>query len=134
MFYKDGDTAKDTAGNDFHGIKNNLSNTSTTLAADFKVVVYEIEGNTLKVYVDGTQYGSYQLETPLTSFRLAISLQPTTGWVGMIIYEVEAQYYDYMEDLMTQMMSMMNTMMWIFIVVMVINMIISLFKKGGEKK
>jgi hypothetical protein len=134
VFYKDGDTAKDTAGNDFHGIKNNLSNTSTTLAADFKVVVYEVEGNTLKVYADGTQYGSYQLETPLTSFRLAISLQPTAGWVGMIIYEVEAQYYDYMEDLMVNMMNMMNTMMWAFIALMVINMIISLFKRRGEKK
>jgi hypothetical protein len=134
VFYKDGDTSKDTAGNDFHGIRNNLQNTGSTLAADFKVVTYEVEGNTLKVYVDNTNYGSYQLETPLTSFKLGISVDPGAGSIGIVIYEVEAQYYDYMEDLMVNMMNMMNTIMWVFIALMVINMILSLFKRRGEKK
>jgi hypothetical protein len=132
--YKNGDTAKDEQGNNFHGASVHLVNTGTAFAVDYLTFVAEINGNTIHIVADGKDLGTYTLDAVPVSFTLAVRIESVArGCVGIAIYEVVGEYYDWMEDVMAQLMSMFNIMMWVMIGVVVISLIIRAFRRrGGE--
>jgi hypothetical protein len=133
--YKNDDTAKDEQGYNFHGASVHLSNATASLAVSELSMVCEINGSSIHLVADGTDLGTYTLDAVPTSFTLAVAVRSASkGNVGVAIYEVVGEYYDWMEDVMAQLMQMFNIMMWVMIAVMIVSLIVSFFRRrGGER-
>jgi hypothetical protein len=132
--YKNDATAKDEQGYDFHGVSAHIVNTGTAFAVDYLTFVVEINGNTIHIVADSKDLGTYTLDAVPVSFTLCVRIASVvSGSVGIAIYEVVGEYYDWMEDVMAQIMQMFNIMMWVMIAVMIISLIVSFFRRrGGE--
>jgi hypothetical protein len=132
--YKNDATAKDEQGYDFHGASVHLSNTTASLAVSEISIVIEINGNSIHIVADGSDLGTYTLDAVPVSFTLGVRIESVSrGSVGIAVYEVVGEYYDWMEDVMAQLMNMFNIMMWVMIAVMIISLIVSFFRRrGGE--
>ena len=72
--YKDGETIKDPQGNDAHGVEISLQNPTSDIGAAFYNIVFEQEGNTLKIFSDNLQVGSYQLSDYPASITLGFMI------------------------------------------------------------
>jgi len=136
VFYKNEDTSKDESGYDVHGGTHIVSDPPNTNVAEPHEFVVEQENNKIIYYIDGVKLGEAVLQPPLTSFKLTIKIEETNyvGNIGIIITEVKAEYYDYMEDMINMILNVMNIMMWIMMAIMIIIIIIKAFrgKKKGE--
>ena len=132
--YKNDATAKDEQGYDFHGVSAHIVNAGATIAVDYLTFVVEINGDTIHIVADGKDLGTYRLDAVPASFTLCVRIASVvSGSVGIAIYEVVGEYYDWMEDVMAQLMQMFNIMMWVMIAVMIISLIVSFFRRrGGE--
>jgi hypothetical protein len=132
--YKNDATAKDAQGYDFHGASIHLQNTTASLAVSELSMVVEINGNSIHIVADGKDLGTYTLDAVPVSFTLATAIESVSaGSVGVAIYEVVGEYYDWMEDVIAQMMQMFNIMMWVMIAVMIISLVVSFFRRRGGK-
>jgi len=132
--YKNDETCEDEGGYDYHGASIHIQNTQDTVAFQQYDMDIEIDGNTLKLKIDGVDLGTFRLDAVPASFTVACRVADVVsgGSVGVAVTEVVGEYYDMMEDVMGQVMSMMNIMMWVMIAVVVISVIVSLFRRRKE--
>jgi hypothetical protein len=132
--YKNDETCKYEGVYDFFGATIHIQNTGDVVAFQQYVMEFEIDGKTLKLRIDNTDLGTYELDAVPASFTVACRVDNVVSgtMVGVAVTEVVGEYYDMMEDIMAQMMSMMNIMMWIMIAVAIISVIVSLFRRRTE--
>jgi hypothetical protein len=112
-----------------------VSNTSSNYVASLSQLTWVINEKTLSIYdANGNKLTDFTLSDYAQSFVVRVHVMPSSGWIGLMVYEVTGEYYDQFEDLMNQIMSMMNIMLWVMLAVMIISAIIAVFRrrKGGE--
>jgi len=131
--YKDDTACRDEHGYDFHGASIALRNPAATAAfEDFELLV-EVDDNIIKLSINGTDLGTYKLDSAPQSFTIACRVESVVaGLVGVVVVGVTAEHYDHMEDVMNQVMSMMNIMMWVMIAVVVVSVIVSALRRKRE--
>jgi len=136
VFYKDGDTAKDPDGNDLHGASHSLATAPSANFAEKRELVMEYDGsNKITYYVDGQKLNEATLELPLVNFSVAVATdEANNGDVGILIYEVIAEYYDQWEDWINQIYGIMQWMMPLMIVIMMVPMLVSAFRPREKKE
>jgi len=129
VFYKNDESSKDELGYDLHGATHTISEAPSVNTGEPHEMVVEQENNRITWSVDGEKLGEATLEAPLTSFKLAVAIDEVSGdQIGIIITEVTAEYYDFIEDMVNQLMSVMNILVWVFLGVSIILMIVKAFK------
>jgi len=133
VFFKDGDAARDPDGCDFHGVSHSINTAPSVSTAEKHEFVMEYDGsNKITYFDDGRKLDEATLELPLVSFKIAVTTnEANNGDVGILIYEVVAEYYDVWEDWVNQIYSVMQWMIPIMMVIMVVIMIVSVLKKKG---
>jgi hypothetical protein len=112
-----------------------FSNPTQNYTASLSQLTWVINEKTLTIYdANGNKLTDFTLEDYAQSFTVFVHVTPSSGWIGLVVYEVVGEYYDQLEDLMNQIMSMMNVMMWVLLAVTIISAIIAVFRKrkGGE--
>jgi len=139
VFYKNDETSKDPSGYDLHGASHSLSSAPSANFAEKHELVMEYDGgNKITYSVDGQKLGETTLELPLVNFKIAVATdQATNGDVGILIYEVVAEYYDQWEDWINQIYGIMQWMIPLMIVMMIVPMIVSALrprKKTEEER
>lgn len=137
VFYKNDETSKDSTGADFHGIGHVVSSEPGYNIATKHRLVVEQENGTIRLLSDDEEVGTWTLEQPLTSLKIAIDIPQASGspydsGIGIIVTSVKVEYYDWMEDVVNQMTFAMNIMMWVMLVVGIISMVIKAFR-GGKR-
>lgn len=133
VFYKDGDTAKDSQGADWHGYGFIMQSPPGSNYAEKHQMVIEQENGRITIYVDGDKIGEWQLEQPLASFAVSIDIPQASGTaydsgIGIVVTGVKAEYYDWMEDVVKQMTTMMYIMMWVTMIVTMISLVVKVFR------
>jgi len=132
VFYKNGETCKDPAGNDLHGASHTISEAPSVESVAKHTFVVEQENGKIAWYVDDTKIGEEELETPLVSFKLAVKVDEANGYIGIVITRVAAEYYDVIEDYVAQFTSMMNIVMYIMMAIMFVMLLFKVFRGGRE--
>jgi len=132
VFYKNDVTSKDEAGHDVHGGTHTITSAPSVTTSEYHEFVIEQENNRIVWYIDGTKLGEAQLESPLSSFKIAVAVDEVSGGnIGIVVTGVAAQYYDYIEDLINNMVNIMNIMMWVMMAVMIISLMVKAFAGRG---
>ena len=140
-FYTNGDTAKDYQGYDLHGFQLKLYSVPSQNIDELRTFVVEQENNTITYYIDGQKLGSAKLNGELKSFSLFVvstryrvesagEASAENDAHGIVIYEVEAQLYDYLED----MFAMFSQIIYLAIPLMIIPMVLSAIVPKSKKK
>jgi len=102
VFYKNGDTARDPDGNDLHGVVHSLGSAQSSALYERHELLLEYDGvNKITWYLDGNQAGETTLEEPLVSFAVVLETkEATNGDIGILLYEVTADYwYEELENM-----------------------------------
>ena len=139
MFYKDGDTVKNPDGHDFFGVSHSLSTELDAAFAEEHEMVMEYDGtNKLSWVIDGSYSDETVVEVPLISFVVAVTIDEVGGSlmnnVGILIYEVTAEYYDQWEDWINQINSIIQWMIPLMFAMMFIPLLVRLFRGEGKKE
>ena len=136
IFYKNSETSRDPEGYDIHGVSNTLTAPSSTNFAQEKEFVIEYDGgNKIIISADGEKLGETTLELPLASFVVCMRTdQALDGNVGIIVYEVVAEYYDQWEDWINQIYGIMQWMIPVMFVIMLVVMVVSAFRSGKKEE
>jgi hypothetical protein len=143
-FYTNGDTAKDDQGKDLHGFHLVLYNPPSDNIDELRTFVVEQENNTITTYLDGQKLGTYKLNGELRYFTLfvvstryraesageASAEQSAQDAHGIVIYEIKAEVYDFLED----MFGMINQMIYLAIPLMVIPMVLNFIAPVSKSK
>jgi len=112
-----------------------LSNSSTNYVVSTSMLRWEINEKSVAIYDEkGNKLTDFTLTDYAQSFTVFVRTAPSSGWIGLIVYEVTGEYYDQMEDMMNQIMTMMNIMMWVMLAVVIISAVVGMFRgrKRGE--
>jgi len=129
VFYKNGDTSKDPQGNDVHGARHTVSVAPSVSTGELHEFVVEQDSGKIVWYVDGQKIDETTLEQPLQTFTIAIMIEDVSGGnIGIVVYEVVAEYYDWIEDLVSQMMNAMNIMVWVMMIVLMVTLVVKAFR------
>ena len=130
VFYTNGETAKDDYGNDAFGFEISLPYSPTTNVTEFHEFRVEQSGNNIAWYVDGNKLDEAKLNGTLQSFSFYIMLihykvaseagqstqTPVPGDAyGIVIYEITAEYYDWLEDVFNTITQVMFVAMFIMV-------------------
>jgi len=136
VFYKNGETSKDPSGHELHGVSHSLSTAPSANFAEKHEFVMEYDGgNKITWYVDDTKIDEATLELPLANFKVAVETEEANnGEVGILIYEVVAEYYDQWEDWINQIYGIMQWMIPAMFVIMLVVMVVSAFRSGKKKE
>ncbi|CCG27834.1 hypothetical protein [Alphaspiravirus yamagawaense] len=113
------------------GILHSLDSPRSYNVIEEREAVFEFEGATMRIYVDGQELASYTIDAPLTHFSLCAAtkeLYGSTGRAGVAIEQVVGEYYDQFEDMIAQFMSIFNVMIPMMFIIMMLPMVISLFR------
>ena len=132
VFFKDGESAKDPQGADWHGVAYIIDSAPGSDIADKHQMVVEQENGRVVIRVDGEKMMEFQLELPLSSFAVDIDIPEASGTlysgIGIVVTGVRAEYYDWMEDVVKQMTTMMYIMMWVTMIVTMISLVVKVFR------
>jgi hypothetical protein len=147
VFYTNGDTAKDDQGKDALGFEIVITQSPSTNTTEFHEFRVEQSGNRVVWYVDGQKLNETVLNGTLQSFVFYVMLirykvaseatssaeqtaqTPTPGDAyGVIIYEITAEYYDWLEDVFSTMTQVMVVMMFAMVGVTLITTLIRAFR------
>jgi len=136
VFYKDAETSKNPDGHDLFGVEHSIGTAPETSTAFEHEFVMEYDGtNKIVWYVDGRKLGETTLEVPLVNFAVVLRIEEASGGtVGILIYEVAAEYYDVWEDWFNMIYSAVQWMVPIMMVVMIVPMIISIIRAPSKKE
>jgi hypothetical protein len=151
-FYTNGDTAKDDDGKDLHGFHIMLNSTPSQNIDELRTFVVEQENNTITTYLDGQKLGTYKLNGELRRFSLfvvstryrvesageASAEQPSQASAeklaqdahGIVIYEVKAEVYDFLED----MFGMINQVIYLMVPLMIVPMVLNFIVPKSKSK
>ena len=113
------------------GVAHALNSPQSNNIIEEREAIFEFEGATMTVYVDGQKLASYSIEVPITHFSLWAAtrdLYGSTGRAGIAIEQVIGEYYDQWEDFMAQFMGMFQMMLPLMIIFMFLPMVIGLFR------
>jgi hypothetical protein len=151
-FYTNGDTAKNEKGKDLHGFALYLNDVPSNNIDELRTFVVEQENNTITTYVDGQKLDTIKLNGELRYFTLfvvstrwrresageASAEQPSQASAeklaqdahGIVIYEVKAEVYDFLED----MFGMINQVMYLMVPLMVVPMVLNFIVPKSKSK
>lgn len=147
VFYTNGDTAKDDQGKDALGFEIMITKSPAVGTAEFHEFRVEQNGNRVAWYVDGQKLDEVVLNGTLQSFVFFIMLiryrqaseatstaeqsaqVPVPGDAyGIVIYEITAEYYDWLEDVFSAITQVMVVMMFAMVGVTLITTLIRVFR------
>jgi hypothetical protein len=146
VFYTNGDTAKDDRGRDALGFELMVVRSPATTTVEFHEFRVEQSGNRVVWYLDGQKLDEVVLNGTLQSFvffvmliryRLASEATSSTEQseapapddaYGIIIYEVTAEYYDWLEDVFSSITQVMVVMMFAMVGVTLITTLFRAFR------
>jgi hypothetical protein len=149
VFYTNGDTAKDDQGRDALGFEIMVTRSPSTDVIEFHEFRVEQSGNRVTWYVDDRKLGEVVLNGTLQSFvffimliryRLASEATPSAEQsetpvpgdaYGIIIYDVTAEYYDWLEDVFSAITQVMVVMMFAMVGITLITTLIRAFRVRG---
>ena len=136
IFYKNEETSKDPNGYDIHGATHTLSTPPTSNFAEKHELVMEYDGaNKITWKADGIKLGETTLELPLADFKVGVATEEASGGdVGILIYEVVAEYYDIWEDWINQIYGLMQWMIPLMIILMIVPMLVSIVRSPRKKE
>ena len=121
------------ASSSMPAISISLSNPTSNYTASLSQLTWVINEKSLSIYdANGNKLTDFTLSDYAQSFTVYVHIKPSSGWIGLIVYEVDGEYYDQMEDIINQITNMFSIMMWVMIAVMIISAVISLFRKRRE--
>lgn len=133
-YYKNGEYSGTEGGGTHFGVCYLAENTSTSTVADVHEIEFVQESDKVAVYSDGSKVGEVTFNTPLTSFALALSQSNVAGgYVGILITDVVAEYYDFFEDFLVSMSGMMSQMMGFMLMMMVVGLLIRAFTRREKE-
>jgi len=134
VFYKDTETCKDKEGYDYHGVAFSLSQAQESDVAETYELVAEQENNTVKLYVEGVKLTEFELEPPLSTFKVGGFIGEVSGAEAFfVIYEVKLEYYDVWEDMVLQLNNFMTVMIGFMLLMMVFGVTVRGMRKAKKK-
>jgi len=128
-FMKDGTTLHDDTGNNAFGVSLTISDKTTT----YKILRYTsfvVEGRTVKIYVDGTELTTIDLNDTPTSFKVLLRIASVSaGTASVGVYDVEVMYYDPLSHMISQIIGLVTSFMPVMILVPLVAVVFKGFRK-----